>query len=216
METLHRGGQESLSVGAVASEADGRRAVIPAGEALVAARPAVVSVLRGYGIAAQDVDDVAQAVLLTAWDAIRWCRYRPDPDETPARALTAWLRGIAWRVAAHHVDRCARSREDLVEEPLGQDVASDGDPLAAVLGCEAQMRVRLAIESMPEHLRVAMTTLVEDGEISASEYGRRVGVPTSTAYRWIQQAKARLGVVLAEEGIVVRPPRVARGYCRAG
>ena len=61
-------------------------------------RGLVARALRGKATR-EDVKDLAQDVLLAAWEASEQDRYRPDPDVEPSRALAFWLR----RLAFHHV-----------------------------------------------------------------------------------------------------------------
>ncbi len=71
-------------------------------DALWAERPFVALLLRALHVPARDREDLLQAVLLGAWEAIRARRYRPDPRRRPRAALRAWLHGVAWRQVSHY------------------------------------------------------------------------------------------------------------------
>lgn len=67
--------------------------VSPSVEALWAERPFVALLLRSLRVPARDRADLLQTVLLGAWEAIRVCRYRPDPLRHPRRAPRGPSRG---------------------------------------------------------------------------------------------------------------------------
>ncbi|WP_437484950.1 sigma-70 family RNA polymerase sigma factor [Sorangium sp. So ce1014] len=108
--------------------------VSPSIEALWAERPFVALLLRSLRVPARDRADLLQTVLLGAWEAIRVCRYRPDPLRHPRHAVRAWLHGIVWRQVSHYRESAYVRRAILCGAPLALDgqahVEIEGELLA--------------------------------------------------------------------------------------
>lgn len=125
--------------------------------------------LRRLGVAARDLDDVAQEVFLAVYRA--WGQY------DPARPLRPWLFGCAFRVAANH-RRTGWARRVVLDEPAE---AQDPSPDAAA-GLDADRNRALVIEALDaldlEH-RAALVMVDIDGA-SQAEAAAALGIPVGT------------------------------------
>ncbi|WP_438015010.1 sigma-70 family RNA polymerase sigma factor [Sorangium sp. So ce315] len=130
----------------------------------------------------EDVKDLAQDVLLAAWEASEQDRYRPDPDLQPSRALAIWLRKLAYHRIAHHLESARVRREEVVAEPprVEREVLTPEQALE-----REEMRVAFleALRQLPEQ-ESAVVMAHDVYEMSMDDFAEQRDVPRSTAYRW--------------------------------
>ncbi|WP_438006413.1 sigma-70 family RNA polymerase sigma factor [Sorangium sp. So ce321] len=136
----------------------------------MAERAFIVSTLISCGVPARDSADVAQAVVLGAWQAIEADRYRPDPAVNARQVLRRWLRGVAWRQATHYLESAYVRHEVLHHEPVGPLRHVVGLNLEAQLQARAEMETLLALWQMPLWARevLALAALGHEGTEIAS------------------------------------------------
>jgi RNA polymerase sigma-70 factor (ECF subfamily) len=154
---------------------------------------AVFRFLGALGFAGQAAEDLAQEAFLRA--------YRHLADFDPSRSkFSTWLFTIVRNLAANEAERAHRRHEDLRQElesrPAPADLAPD--PLQAAIASEKQRRLRLAIDGLPEVLRVALLLTRIDGlsvEDAATVEGCAVGTVKSRVFR----ARELLRAALSEE-----------------
>ncbi|WP_437911106.1 RNA polymerase sigma factor [Sorangium sp. So ce327] len=158
-------------------------------EAIMAERDIVRATVAG--IPARDRADVEQEILLGAWRSVKRGMYRPDPGDRPRDALRKFLRGVAWRTAAHHINSAWARRAVLSEQPLGllrEPVAPD---------LEAQVAAREVLEAvagLPDWQREALLS-VDDPE-SLVAYAKRRRMNPSTAASRLRIAREALALRL--------------------
>lgn len=164
----------------------------PTAADLAACRPFLEKVLARHGVPRRDRADVAQDVLTVAFRAIRAGRFQPPPGREPARALEAWLYGIAWRCAFHYRQSAYVRLVELLSE-FPPDLKWF-DPVPRI---EARSDV-LAIRHLGTRNRKILiargdgVTLVELGEIC--------GTPLATTARHVKNARALLSVIIDRRG----------------
>ncbi|WP_437872908.1 RNA polymerase sigma factor [Sorangium sp. So ce363] len=168
--------------------------------------------LRLLGVAASDIDDLVQDVLLAAYESLD--RFDPDypasasppppreadsagdPPQRDGRrprgsAEARWLFGIAWRKVSHHLERAYRRREvpdGLHPAPRGQAV--DPAPSSEQRVVERE-RLELAIDVLsaiaPE--RRVLLVLHEACEVPIVEIARELGINYNTAANRLRLAR---------------------------
>ncbi|WP_437718458.1 sigma-70 family RNA polymerase sigma factor [Sorangium sp. So ce448] len=168
--------------------------------------------LRLLGVAAADIDDLVQEVLLAAYESLD--RFDPDypasaspppPREADAAvdppqrdgrrprgtAEARWLFGIAWRKVSKHLERAYRRREvpgGLHPGPRGQ--AADPAPSSEQRVVERE-RLELAIDVLstiaPE--RRVLLVLHEACEVPIVEIARELGINYNTAANRLRLAR---------------------------
>ncbi|MGW4642639.1 RNA polymerase sigma factor [Sphaerisporangium sp. NPDC004334] len=145
--------------------------------------PAVRSYLRRY-VPPQDVEDVLQVVFTEAW------RFGHRFD--PARSLTAWLLGIAYKRAVDHlrVRTLTTVPLEAATEPTGHDGRDDGDVLAD------RDRIRRALAVLPDAQRQAIE-LAYYGDLTQREIADRLRVPLGTVKARTARGLRRLSLLLA-------------------
>jgi RNA polymerase sigma factor (sigma-70 family) len=145
--------------------------------------------LRGTRATKEDVKELTQDVLLAAWEASEQDRYRPDPDEQPARALQGWLRGLAFHHVSHHRQAARMLREELVANP--PDVERGPDVEHAIEREQMRLEVIEALRQLPA--QESATILDHDiDEMPMEEVAAELGAPLSTAYKWRARGIAAL------------------------
>lgn len=163
--------------------------------------------LRLLGVAASDLDDVVQEILLAAYKSLD--RFDPawSPPEReagsaghPSRrddwrqhrsAEARWVLGIAWRKVSHHLDRAYRRRE----VPAGLHPAlrhETVDPAPISEQCIAEReRLELAREVLrtiaPE--RRVVLVLYEAYEVPLVDIARELGIKYNTASTRLRLAR---------------------------
>ncbi|WP_437731187.1 RNA polymerase sigma factor [Sorangium sp. So ce1335] len=163
-----------------------RPAVSPPPGALLAERRLIEATLVACGVPARDCEDLLQIVLVAAWSAIQAGRYRPHPRAHPRRALQAWLQGIAWRQAGHHLGRAHVRREVPVDAPralVGEgSVAPEGRLLA-------RAALRALVELPAPHRELLLAAV---GPRTITAHPRAHGLSPSTAARRLHLAREAL------------------------
>lgn len=145
-------------------------------------------------------EDVAQESFITAYLQIQHLRH--------PSAFPAWLRRIVWT----HCDRLLRGKaqawqvdwvwNDELDENQGWmlDALNDAEalqPEAALQAQERVLRVRAAIDALPEHERAVTEGFYLQGE-SQKELAERLHVPVDTVKKRLQYARQRLRGFLSE------------------
>ena len=116
--------------------------------------PVIKSVARRRGVAADNVDDVVQDVLLTI--------HRARQTYDPSRSFTVWLCVIADRRAIDLLRRIRRQDLREVHAPLAFEGHADqaADPAQGLVHADATSTVTRAIASLPARQREAVQHLV--------------------------------------------------------
>ena len=118
------------------------------------------------------------------------------------RLLSAWLYGVAVRVANKAKARAARRREEAraeVPEPLTADVEAVSD-IGPVLDAE--------LAALPEWYRQAVL-LCDVQELSRTEAAARLGIPEGTLSSRLAVGRKRLAARLARRGVALSDPALA-------
>jgi RNA polymerase sigma-70 factor, ECF subfamily len=143
--------------------------------------PHVLGLLRRLGVAAADVDDVAQEVFMGIHAGL--------PAFEGRSALKTWICGICIRRAADYRRKAHRRRETLAAEPLEPSVAVEPDEQ---LGRKQQaVEVARALSQLPER-QLQVFVLYEIEELPMAEVARAVGCPRFTAYTRLHAARRRM------------------------
>ncbi|MGK3986598.1 sigma-70 family RNA polymerase sigma factor [Sorangium sp. So ce136] len=164
-----------------------RAAAFPPVGALVAEQRLIVARLIACGVPARDREDLLQIVLVAAWRAVQSGRYRPDPRADPRRALHAWLQGITWRQAGHHLGRAHVRREVPVDDPCALVDEASVDPDGRLLA-RAALR---ALAELPARRR-DLLLLAAAGPRTVTVHARAHGLAPATAARRLQLARKAL------------------------
>ncbi|WP_437500910.1 RNA polymerase sigma factor [Sorangium sp. So ce1099] len=163
-----------------------RAAAFPPVDALVAEPRLIAARLIACGVPACDREDLLQIVLVAAWKAIQSGRYRPDPRADPRRALYAWLQGITWRQAGHHLGRAHVRREVPVDDPRALVDEGSVDPDRRLLA-RAALR---ALADLPAPHRELLLAAADPRSITA--HARAHCIAPATAARRLQLARKAL------------------------
>ena len=149
-----------------------------AGRELVAAHfPAISRFFRAK--IGDDVEDLVQCTFVEAWRSAS--RYRKK-----GRVLS-WLFGIAANLARHHLRTQAR-RERAMERLASTPSGASSRPDDAAETQQLIELLRLALEELPHHLRVAFV-LCDLEQISGVEAARALGIREGTMWRRLHQAR---------------------------
>ncbi|WP_437593740.1 RNA polymerase sigma factor [Sorangium sp. So ce1000] len=168
--------------------------------------------LRLLGVAAPDIDDLVQEVLLAAYESLD--RFDPDypasasssppreadsagdPPQRDGRrprgsAEARWLFGIAWRKVSHHLKRAYRRREvpdGLLPAPRGQ--AGDPAPSSEQRAVERErLELALGVLSTIAPERRILLVLHEAYEVPIVEIARELGINYNTAANRLRLAR---------------------------
>jgi DNA-directed RNA polymerase specialized sigma24 family protein len=160
-----------------------RAAAFPPVGALVAEQRLIVARLIACGVPARDREDLLQIVLIAAWKAIQSGRYRPDPRADPRRALHAWLQGITWRQAGHHLGRAHVRREVPIDDPRALVDEGSVDPDGRLL---ARAALRALAELPAPHRELLLAAA---GPRTVTAHARAHGLAPATAARRLQLAR---------------------------
>lgn len=163
----------------------------PPMDAVVTEAPFILTTLRRCGVPSRDRRDVAQLVLLGAWQAIEAGRYRPDPSMEPRSALRVWLHGVTWRHASHYRERSSVRHEVPHPSPLGLLRSVVGPDLHAQI--EARNILEVLAELRPEHREILLAV---DGPESLAAYARRRGMNPHSAASRLRLAREALALKL--------------------
>ncbi|WP_441290240.1 RNA polymerase sigma factor [Sorangium sp. KYC3313] len=161
-------------------------------DAITRHKAIIDGVLRRWSVPSKDRADVAQEVLLGAWQSMRAGRFQPRPEVPIAVALKRWLIGITWRHASHYVTRAWRRYEVLVPDAcrLFQDHARS--PLG-------QMEAREALRELGRvRPRFRAVLALKAQGYTCREIGAALGHNPNTVWNrvrlgrlWLRRAKAR-------------------------
>lgn len=165
--------------------------VSPSIDALWAERSFITLLLRTLRVPARDREDLLQTVLLGAWEAIRACRYRPDPLRHPRPALRAWVHGVVWRQVSHYRESAYVRRAILRGAPL----APAG---RAHVGIEGALFARTALRevaALPVGHREVL--LAAAGPLSLAAWARARGINPNSAASRLRCARRALANRLA-------------------
>jgi RNA polymerase sigma factor (sigma-70 family) len=150
--------------------------------------PLIRAVAMRRGVAAADVDDVVQDVLLTI--------HRARQTYDPKRSFGAWLHTIAERRAIDLLRRTGRHLAREVHAPAAFEAFADEHARPADIGPSAGRRVDEALESLPERQREAVRVLVLE-ERSLSEAAlttrRSKGALKVNLHRALKALRGRFG-----------------------
>jgi RNA polymerase sigma-70 factor, ECF subfamily len=165
--------------------------VYPPIAAILAERPSLTRMLLNRGVPSRDVDDVLQMVFLGAWKAIEVGRYRPDPRADPQRVLRAWLYGICWRQALHHVERACTRHEISMADPWARIKEPRIDPTDGIGGAE----VFAALWTLPLWARQILLLAAVGHDVT--ELAKLIRISVSTATNRLRRARLLLANVMA-------------------
>jgi RNA polymerase sigma-70 factor (ECF subfamily) len=142
----------------------------------------VIGLLGRLGVAAADVEDVAQEVYLAIHAEL--------PSFQARASFKTWLCGVCRHKAADY--RRKRARRWLLTSTRPAELASDAEcPQGALLQQEAKEALRRAIAKLPdEQLEVFVLHAVED--LPMRDVAALVGCPIDTAYTRYRVALARV------------------------
>jgi RNA polymerase sigma factor (sigma-70 family) len=135
-----------------------------------------------------DVDDLVQESLLTAWRA--WDRF----DGRSTRVT--WLLGIGTFVARNHRAKHQR-RTSLLDRWFGAPVAATVSAAKGELGSELR-ELYAALDEVPPHDREAFLLVYVQGH-SAREAAEILGIPSSTVHMRASRTAQRLRDLLRED-----------------
>ncbi len=163
-------------------------APVPTEELFREHAPFVTRFLMRLGVPAAHVDDLVQEVFLVV------CRhggYRPGPAKP-----TSYLARVAIQAAASYRRR-DRAQRNRWSERLPDYVAStDDDPEQALEMQRDWVRLRLALDDLPEKLRTTLLLVDLEGESSTS-VAAAFGLPVGTIYWRLHEARKRLKSTLS-------------------
>ncbi len=137
----------------------------------------VFRVLRRFGVAACDVEDVCQEVFVVV--------HRKLPEFAQRSSVRTWLYGIALRTASDYRRRAYVVRETMVEV----DVTVDPTQPDAVARREARALLDAIIDRLDDDQR-AVFVLFELEELTMAEVAEIVDCPLKTAYSRLYAARA--------------------------
>ncbi|AUX25133.1 hypothetical protein SOCEGT47_056770 [Sorangium cellulosum] len=159
----------------------------PSIEALMAEQGLIVGTLIKSGVPRRDRADVAQQVLLGAWQSVKRGMYRPDPRLEPRVALRNWLRGVAWRNASHYVLSAYVRHSIIHPEPLGLRRDILGPSLEAQILARDMLEVLVDLKAWQREILLAL-----DDPESLVQYAKRRGLNPSTAASRLRIARKAL------------------------
>jgi RNA polymerase sigma-70 factor, ECF subfamily len=141
----------------------------------------------------EDVDDIVQDVFIRAWGGLP--NFRGDAQ------FSTWLHKIAINTALKHRARYRKERENisvddmLVELPQTDD---KDDPHQRAERKEQELRVRQAVEGLPEKQRVVVVLHYFEG-YSCEEIGGLIGCSVGTVWSRLHYACKKLKGTLEHE-----------------
>lgn len=147
------------------------------------ARAYLLARQRSFRVSAGDMEDIIHDTVLVAYRKLD--RYEPPAGVNPERALTAWLHGIAWRLAAKRGKR----RELLPQTLADEERASSPDPDPEVSASAAeQRRILVRVLRALRHERAHALVLYAGDDLSAPEVARALGVNENTVKSRVHRA----------------------------
>ena len=149
--------------------------------------PFVWATLQRLGVRDADLEDMMQEVFVVVHKRL----HTYDPN---ARA-TAWLFGIAVRVAAAYRRRAYRRREQTVD-PFPDPSCEEGGPEASASAVQARRRLEAILDEMDLEKR-AVFVMFEVDELSCDEIASTLGVPLGTIHSRLYAARQAFAKILA-------------------
>lgn len=146
--------------------------------AILAHTATVRAALRAAGVAAPDMPDMEQEVVLRAWLQLRGAEVGDD-------GLASLLWVIAWRTGRHFVTR-RDARGWRLAEPLEEAEHASADPVGRL---EARDELRLLARLDPRERRIVQA--LAEGATFA-ELAARLHVPPGTASTWVRALRRSL------------------------
>jgi RNA polymerase sigma factor (sigma-70 family) len=149
----------------------------------------VYSIARGYGLSADDADDVFQGVFVILNRQLGALR-----DQT---RLSSWL------ITTTHRECWRLRRRDRDREPLDEAVAAEGPPpVEEIIRREREQGVREALARLDGRCRELLTALFLDPSLPSYEaIGARLGMPIGSIGPTRARCFRKLEAILLELGI---------------
>lgn len=122
--------------------------------------------MRRLGVPDGDKVDLAQEVLLAAWEKVREGAFQLNEGVALRRAMDAWLYGITWRQWSHYRDRAHWYREVVTPDPLRGAPLTTVEPLGVL---EARSALR-CLERLEPGAVEALLTAMDDVKGLAQEH----------------------------------------------
>jgi RNA polymerase sigma-70 factor, ECF subfamily len=156
--------------------------------------PYVLRVLPRMGVAAADVEDVAQDVFLTV--------HRALPSFEGRSSVRTWVYGICIRVAGNYRQRAHRRHEQLMAAPGEQAPLRDTrTPARELEAQQALAALDAALNQLSEAQR-AVFVLHEVEQLPVSEIAVALECPKFTVYARLYAARQSVRAKLAKSGEV--------------
>lgn len=134
-----------------------------------------------------EAEDVAQEAMLRLW--------RLSAElEVGVAGIGGWLRRVASNLC---IDRIRSGRRTEVTDEVPEQVEEAGQ-LTGLTSMELSSRVELALRTLPERQRAALTLFHFEG-LSQIEVGRKLGVTDEAVESLLARARRALKVKLASE-----------------
>ncbi|WP_437279325.1 sigma factor-like helix-turn-helix DNA-binding protein [Sorangium sp. So ce375] len=150
-------------------------------------RAVIRAALQRSGVAAHDIEDVAQEVCLGAWRVLQSGRFAPVAGLRAGAALRCWLRGIARRQARDHRRRSARRGVELLPDDLVEPAPS----------ADVRLERRAEVEALGELAAAQQLVLVAAAEgCSVEEIAAMTGAPAQTAWARLREARSAAAAAL--------------------
>ena len=146
--------------------------------------------LRRWGVPNALIEDAAQDVFVVV--------HRRLAELRPGASRTAWLFGIALRVARDY--RRRRQRKPAVNTDVDTHTSTERGPLERALHAEAARVLERFLSSLDQDKR-RVFVLAELEEMSAPEIGQALNAPVNTVYSRLRIARERFVAFLQAEGV---------------
>ena len=153
-------------------------------------RPAIIRWVLRRGVRASEAEDVAQAILESAWKS----RRRWDPK---ACSLHWWLYVITHNHVHTYRNRASMRHGTPVADPPGRAVGRE-DPEVALEQKELCERALGILDRMPPHL-AAVWLQYEVQQVPANVIAKELGTPLSTVWAQLGQARGIIAHEVARE-----------------
>ena len=154
--------------------------------------PYVLRVLPRLGVAARDLDDVAQDVF--------WAVHRGLPSFEGRSSVKTWLYGICIRVSANYRARAHRRYEQLVEAPaVEQSSGAAQTPARALQNRRALAALDAALATLPDVQR-AVFVLHEVESLAVTEIAEALDCSKFTIYARLYAARRSVLKSIGEHG----------------
>ena len=178
-----------------------RAADDPTVAAIWAFRPAILRWVLKRDVPKSEAEDLAQIILENAWKS----RRRWDPESC---TLHCWLYVIMRNHVHTYQHRGHVRYETLVADPRGRAVAQE-DPAAAAEAWQYCQRALTILGRMPPAL-LTLFTRYEIEDEPMFEVAAALGLPLSTAWAQLQQARGMIAREVAREAAIDARRRPSR------